>query len=90
MQFDKSVPHHPAAAHPEPRRFRNKEALGKLYVQGPDQFPWTTYTPFGLADVLRAQGLISKEEFDLAERDFGDAWMVHSDPPTNPTPSTTE
>ncbi len=84
-----SVPNHPVAAHPEPRRFRNKEDLGKLYVQRPGHFQWSTYTPYGLARVLFAQGLISKEEIDLAERDFGDAWMAHSsEPRTNPPTST--
>jgi hypothetical protein len=80
-----SVPHHPVAAHSEPRRFLNKEDLGTLYEHGPDQVPWTAYTPYGLAKVLFARGLISKEEIDLAQRDFGNAWMAHSDPRTNPT-----
>ncbi len=85
-----SVPNHPVAAHPEPRRFRTKEDLGKLYVQRRGPFTWSTYTPYGLARVLFAQGLISKEEIDLAERDFGHAWTAHSEPRTTPKSGTSE
>jgi hypothetical protein len=57
-----------------PRVFATKTELAALKEWGPDEVPWTWYTPFGLASILLGLDLISQKEYDLAADQFADAW----------------
>ena len=61
-----------------PRVFRTREELEALYHAGPGDVPANWYTPYGLARVLLGADDITQEEYEIAEREFGDDFMGHS------------
>lgn len=69
-----SVPNHPVARITEPRVFCTMQQLEELLLSELEALASERCTPCRLALLAFDRGLMSEEEMDLAQAQFGEAW----------------